>query len=100
MRDAAFTQWVITADHVCDGADAGTVGPRRATLLRDDIVGHPEAVEFRLYDDDGELYYEGAMVPGDDGESLFAPLDDFGGPNAGCTRMDTKNKETGKWEPL
>ena len=28
------------------------------------------------------------------------PLDDFGTPNAGCTRIDTLNKTTGEWEPV
>ena len=46
---------------------------------------------FRLYDDDGVLYYEGYMRPlseitSDDADG-FEPLDDFGGPNAGATEL-------------
>ena len=45
---------------------------------------------FRLLDDDGEIYYEGFLI-GDE----FAPLDDFGEPNAGCTSIQVQ--ENGAW---
>ena len=35
-----------------------------------------------MLDDDRTVYYEGFLI-GDE----FAPLDDFGEPNAGCTRI-------------
>lgn len=97
-----MTQWTITKDHIADpDAPAGTnlnavgiVGPSSATLPADQIAAHPAAVSFRMYDDDGELYYEGALV----GDDPFAPLDGFGMPNAGCTRID--RFENGRWETV
>ena len=97
-----MTQWTITKDLLANPkANPGTnenavglVGPDRATLTHDEIVKHPEAKQFRMYDDDDVLYYEGALVGWDE----FAPLDDFGGPNAGCTRIDYF--EHGEWRPL
>ena len=49
--------------------------------------------KFRLYDDDGELYFEGASSD----SSNFDPLDYFG-ESYGCT--DIKYYENGKWESL
>ena len=49
--------------------------------------------QFRMFDDDGELYYEGRCTI-----ESFAPLDDFGMPNAGCTTIKYRN-ETG-WYAL
>lgn len=93
--------WLITHDHITDDEhnDTGTTGPFNVTLTRDQIRNHPDAVAFRLYDDGGELYYEGLYV-GPDDETLFAPLDDFGTPNAGCTRIDLRDPVTGTWEHL
>ena len=65
-----------------------------ATLTSAEIVAHPEAKRFRLCDDDGNVYYEGSLVGGDE----FAPMDDFGEPNAGATT--TQIFENGKWEVL
>jgi hypothetical protein len=48
-----------------------------------------------MYDDDGELYYEGYSLAGSD----FGPLWDFGMPNAGCTGIKYKGK-SGKYEWL
>ena len=87
-----MTQWTVTKYHLAEpDAPAGTnlnaagvVGPRAATLTAAQIAGHPRAVRFRMRDDDGELCYEGALV----GDDLFAPLDDFGMPNAGCTSIE------------
>ena len=53
-----------------------------------------------LYDDDDELYYEGYYVNSeDDFEGEFEPLD-WAMNNAGCTRIDYRNGETGKMETL
>jgi hypothetical protein len=61
-------------------------------------VGRP----FRLYDDDGELYYEGRIIVGpvdEAGTELdFMPLD-WAMSNAGCTRIDYRNA-AGQWEML
>lgn len=47
----------------------------------EDEPGTPNGRLFRIYDDDGTLYYEGVIL-GD--YSGFEPLDDFGRPNAGA----------------
>lgn len=87
--------WMITRDHLSEGDDnftseVGTQGPRNADL---DLVRRLDAGEgktFRMYDDDGELYYTGRQVVSDesawDDEAVVAaPLDDFGAPGAGAT---------------
>ena len=95
-----MTQWTITRDHLAEpDAPAGTnlnaagvVGPRAATLTAAQIADHPRAVRFRMRDDDGGLCYEGALV----GDDLFAPLDQFGMPNAGCTSVEVLTGR--RWE--
>lgn len=56
--------------------------------------------EFRLYDDDGELYYEGVCYALDhqDGDSAFEPLD--WAEKDGCTRMDYRKKGDTEWVTL
>lgn len=70
----------------------GVTGPRDApaNLLIDLDAGFGE--KFRLYDDDGELYYAGRIVGDYDG---FEPLDDFGEPNAGA--VDIRYRKGGGW---
>lgn len=88
--------WIIDVDHVAENdAEPGTncnavgiVGPREATGKENPT--HP----FRMGDDDGELYYEGRATKG----GSFDPLDDFGGPNAGCTWIQWEVE--GEWEYL
>ena len=92
--------WIITKDHISNGADEGVIGPRNATLTGDEIRNHPNRVHFKMLDDDGELYYEGYNVENDDGDSPgFEPLDHFGMPNAGCTELRLRSK-TGAYETL
>ncbi len=90
-------------------------GIEMAWYISKDLIGDGEAVEkdtrsgyrksrekykercqhkFRMLDDDGEVYYEGYS----DDSSSFAPLDNFGMPNDGCTEM--QYLENGKWETL
>lgn len=90
------TEWVITRSYPAagDGGAVGVVGPRGAALTERQIAGHPDAKRFRLFDDDGTLYYEGFLV----GDDEFAPLDDFGEPNAGCTGEQVL--EDGEWKWL
>jgi len=88
--------WVIDVDHMadesrklpCNGNAKGMVGPRS---YRGD--GSELEERFRMYDDDGNLYYEGRSM-----EVGFEPLDDFGSPNAGCTGI--KFLEEGEWRWL
>ena len=99
--------WIITKDHVADeGANPGTnsnaVGMEGPGLSKGWTVelekkAGREPKAFRVYDDDGTLYYEGFATLRDD-ETGFEPLDDFGAPNAGCTYIEYLIK--GKWEAL
>jgi hypothetical protein len=92
--------WAITKDHINEGHDENTCWTHGADDLNHAyIVTHPEKQKFRMYDDDGELYYEGYYV-GDFSEDAFGPLDDFGMPNAGCTRIDYWNETKQIWETL
>jgi hypothetical protein len=86
--------WVIDwgDDEIGLETDQGVYGPHGA-LRPPDSGGTP----FRLFDDDGNLYYEGRVFGDYEG---FEPLDDFGTPNAGCTRIEYKNPLTDEWEPL
>ena len=52
---------------------------------------------FKLYDDDDILYYSGYMHK--DIEDEFSPLD-WAMYDSGCTRIDVRNKRTGKLETL
>lgn len=103
--------WIITQDQVStpdEKSAVGVLGPRNITpaiqarlvaLLKLSAILMPPAmaaqgvVPFRMYDDDGEFYYAGLMM-GDDLQ-LFEPLDDYGTPNAGATRIDVYEK--GRW---
>ena len=100
--------WIIDVDHlftppVDDPADdeAGTMGPRTIpdryvdALRADTTAGR----RFRMYDDDGELYYSGRYLGPDDNQ-MFGPLDDFGKPNAGAARIDYHDPDTGTWHEL
>lgn len=86
--------WIITKDHL-DGTDEGTIGPSDIGDGMMQALREGAGEYFRLFDDDGELYYTGRIVGelGDDGD----PLTDFGMPNAGCTYMSMKNA-AGQWE--
>ena len=74
--------WFITKDlGVCNDCENAT--PEQIEEIK---KTHPH--KFRMYDDDGELYYEGYS----NDDSSFDPLDDFGMPNAGCADIRYKNK--------
>ncbi|MDR9847060.1 hypothetical protein [Herbaspirillum huttiense] len=57
--------------------------------------------EFRLFDDDGELYYEGKCGDLDkaDQERAFEPLD-WAMNDSGCTRMDYRKVGEREWKTL
>ena len=93
--------WIITKDYFCDpreGDDSavGVSGPRTAT---DEQIerAKKEGLDFRMFDDDNFLIYEGKYI-GPDNESMFGPLDDYGTPNFGCTYIKYRNGH--KWEVL
>lgn len=82
--------WVITFDHgVCNDCENANIA--QVDQLQKD--GFTQA--FRLLDDDDEVYYTGWIKPDTD---EFAPLDDFGMPNAGCTSIQFQKEDT--WETV
>ena len=83
--------WVVTVDHI-DTDAAGTRGPSGADPVLLDFVSRPgdHRARFKMYDDDGELYYEGWLTydPKHAPEWISeAPLIDWGAAFAGCTRI-------------
>ena len=88
--------WTITKDHIDGGRDVGLVGPSDGTLSATEII--KQGFHFKMYDGDGNLYYEGYSTSNDD-ESAFGPLLDFGEPDAGCTGIKYRGK-SGKYEWL
>ena len=87
--------WKITKDLIAEpGSKPGTnlnavgmMGPRDCKVLTDEEM----PLSFMMYDDDGLCYYDGITdvdpMEGSEDE-VFAPLDHFGRPNAGATRID------------
>ena len=98
MKNFATYGWVITADLLGDErSDVGTVGPSGCPFSAEHI--ERDGSKFRMKDDDGEVYYEGRIILGED-EEWFGPLDDFGMPNAGCTSIEYYNEHKSEWEVI
>lgn len=90
-------EWLITEDWTNgDRRTVNIVGPAGAALTMSEILRNSQARAFRMLDDDGNLYYKGYYVGPEDG-NLFAPLDDYGAPNAGCTSIEYFDIYTGEW---
>lgn len=75
---------------VCNArSEAGVSGPRDIKYTRVQIgLALSIGRKWRMYDDDGILCYEGYIWVSNGeigGDADFAPLDDFGAPNAGAT---------------
>lgn len=108
MKSAPYG-WIIDTDHISDtsapeGTNAnakGVTGPRN---LSDNILNqllNGGGRTFRIKDDDGDLYYTGRIItpPAEEqGELDFAPLDEFGKPNAGATEI--WYRINGTWQEL
>lgn len=109
---AKNAQWEITRDVLHE--EIGTIpASPNATKSRVgtqsfgfDEARRPEMKHrFRMYGGDAvpgndteDLIYEGLCTSNDDDEA-FAPLDDFGTPDAGCTEIRYL-QEDGRWETL
>ena len=91
--------WIITNDIICDGDATGLIGPSGARP--EDVVKlrDGDGERFRMYDDDGVLYYEGLFIGDSSSEDGFRPLDDYGTGMAGAVRIDYL-QEDGTWETL
>lgn len=87
--DSTLTADVLTQTHL-----EALPKPRRFGRGR----GHDgKGTPFRLYDDDGNLYYEGVMFDDGTEAQAFEPLD--WGYGDGCTEVRTKSA-TGAWVTL
>ncbi len=83
--------WYITQDHeVCNDCENATIEQKKQLIL----LGFTE--KFKMFDDDGVLYYSGLAKPDID----FEPLDYFGMPNAGCTSIKYFDSKTKKYQTL
>lgn len=91
--------FLITEDKISNGEAVGTEGPFGITEEVKARLQAGEGLRFKMYDDDGELYYHGLYIEEDDSDE-FEPLDCFGLPNAGCTRIDMFNPKKGKMETV
>lgn len=100
-----YGSWVITKDYIgpsltsIDSPDEkGICGPSTCNMTEKEIRKFGK--KFKMYDDDGELYYDGyCVVRNGIGVEGFRPLDDFGTPNAGATEIRYKN-DKGEWRTL
>ena len=99
--------WVITKVNTefLDESEVGTMGPYDTPFNLRAEIQEAGGQRFRMLDDDGEEYYQGycvvpgakvvqskyknlAKVEGEDWNCFFAPLWDFGTPNAGATDIE------------
>jgi len=87
---ASIYNWTVTNDWT-GGGEKGLTGPMNKSRHT------ANETDFRIYDDDGILYYSGKIWGDFDG---FEPLDDFGTPNAGCTEIHLKDNKTGIFKQL
>lgn len=108
--------WVIDKDKIASEEDkekypdgecnlhaVGLMGPSNISEKCQADLKAGKGEKFKMYDDDGELYYIGRYLEDSESEfheDEFQPLDNFGLPNAGCTYLKYKNSETKKWEIL
>lgn len=94
--------WIIKQDTLAEegakpGANENAVGIKSVDF--NDQADVSDWTQFRLLDDDGEVYYVGVIDTVYCSEAkAFSPLDDFGTPNAGCTEM--QYFENGEWKTL
>lgn len=83
--------WIIDTDHISDVREPEYC--REGTTSKDfdeALFMEQDRVEWRVKDDDDEIYYEGRMTAerlNDDSERAFGPLD-FAMADAGATSME------------
>lgn len=99
--------WAITRNFIGefikgewqDGNGGPPVRPVQSRDFNDEKAKTAKWFKFRLYDDDGELYYEGRSTDSTT-EAAFDPLDCYGKPNAGAVTIKYLSEETGEWVVL
>lgn len=84
--------WIITHDILEHGKKIDIRSHDYDESLKESLI-----YRFRLLDGDGEIYYEG-LSDDCDSENAFAPMDDFGEGNAGCTEIQYLQGDV--WEIL
>lgn len=104
VERTVISQYAITKDYIENGKHVGLVGP--ISILGPGIKNYSQIVNdvcswrFRMFDADDICYYEG-YISGNyyegyiSGNNHHVALDDFGGPNAGCTSVKIFNG--GQW---
>ena len=102
MEQVAPYAWLITKDHFYDpdqpkesGCRAGWMGPSNVGMTELEVREMRHEI-FRMFDDDGNLYYTGIICGRYEG---FEPLDDLGTPDAGCTSIEYM-QDDGEWRAL
>src|SRR5215471_15138251 len=70
-------------------------GIERVLGESDEIPNIGEEIPFKLFDDDGELYYSGILTDDDECENQTAALR-WGESYAGCTRIEVFRN--GEWD--
>lgn len=94
MLAPRFCDWKVTLNFMDD-----VNNPQG--LCATPLHGNPDAplpYQFRMYDDDKELCFEG-YSSNDDSEAAFNPLDEYG-VAFGCTEIRYLNIKTNEWETL
>ena len=92
-----ITKWCKTITDSGEDEYTGRLQKMKNRLLeRDGKI--PTLYDFRLLDDDGEVYAYGKSTD-NSSEGAFAPLDRYM-YEYGCTEIQYKNIETGKYETL
>ena len=91
----AYYAWVITkAFGEGEEEMVGLEGPSNHCF--DPMVVQERGVVFRLYDDDGNLCFQGYIIGKYNG---FEPLDDWGRGGYGCTEIRYRDYYS-EWKPL
>lgn len=72
--------WKVTKSWVNDG-HMGQPMPTSVWGPKNGQIGREMPKKFQMFDDDGNLYFEGYATE----DCNFHPLDDYGGPGFGCT---------------
>lgn len=84
--------WIITKDHISEAGQTSAVGTRHRNLK----PGEEDkcTIPFKLFDDDGILYYEGLMTAKSaDSMQVFSPLHGWAMPDSGCTEIQVPDKD-------
>ena len=96
--------WKITKNHLVPDKE-GYLNPKEDIFTNVNIESSNFRsnvllpFEFKIYDDDNQIYYSGFANSCDD-QKAFSPLDSYAGPNDGCTYIKYKNPDTNQWVTL